>query len=70
MCNGAQNNFLKECGVAYVFNPDQTKENVKKLFHIFSSNEELRYNANFLKNYYRRNNTNKLSLIFDKISVK
>lgn len=69
VCDGSQNNFLKECGVAYVFNPDETEENIKKLIKLLTTKNELKYNVDFLKNYERRKNAHKLSLIFNSLST-
>ncbi len=67
VCNGSQKYFLEKCGIAFVFDPDDIKKSCEELEKILTINHELLYDVNYLKEFDRKINTQKLSMIFNKI---
>jgi hypothetical protein len=60
---GSQKKFLNESGRAYILNPERPIESSKKMHLIFTNQEKLGLNRDYLFNYNRRKLTQNLSKI-------
>jgi Glycosyltransferase Family 4 len=61
---GSQKTFLENCGIAYIFDPDQEEQNAEKLDQLFGSRSILNYNKEYINSFTREKNAQKLVEIF------